>query len=98
MGNADGKRVSLEIVGIFLSGSESKQPEGMDSVNRIENQIFIDNESYTGLSDNAGYRKIAVYTKKPDQVDVLVQELKDFWAAEWRSPLLIYYIVSWRCR
>lgn len=78
LGNANGKRVSLEIVGIFLSGSESKQPEGMDAVNRIENQIFIDNSSYSDLFGMDGYAKVAVYCKNPEQLSLLEEELNNY--------------------
>ena len=76
--NTNGKRVPLEIVGIFLSGNESKQPEGMDSVNRIENQIFIDNISYSDLFGMDGYAKVAVYCKNPEQLSLLEEELNKY--------------------
>lgn len=78
VGTETGSMINVKIIGVFVAGSERNQMDTLPAVNRIENQIFIDNESYTGLFDNAGYRKIAVYTKNPDQIDVLVQELKDF--------------------
>ena len=78
VGTETGSAINVKIIGVFVAGSERNQMDTLPAVNRIENQIFIDNESYKGLFDNAGYRKIAVYTKKPDQIDVLVQELKDF--------------------
>ena len=78
VGTETGSVINVKIIGVFVAGSERNQMDTLPAVNRIENQIFIDNESYTGLYDNAGYRKIAVYTKNPDQIDVLVQELKDF--------------------
>lgn len=78
VGTETGSVTNVKIIGVFVAGSERNQMDTLPAVNRIENQIFIDNESYKGLFDNAGYRKIAVYTKKPDQIDVLVQELKDF--------------------
>ena len=43
--NDNGEMISVSIIGIFLSGSERKQTEKMDSVNRIENQLFIDRKS-----------------------------------------------------
>ena len=76
--NTNGKRVSLEIVGIFLSGNESRQPEGMDSVNRIENQIFIDNSSYSDLFETEGYAKVAVYCKNPEQLSLLEEKLNKY--------------------
>ena len=76
--NTNGKQLSLEIVGIFLSGNESRQPEGMDSVNRIENQIFIDNISYSDLFETDGYTKVAVYCKNPEQLNVLEEKLNNY--------------------
>ncbi len=76
--NSNGKQVSLEIIGIFLSGNESRQPDGMDSVNRIENQIFIDNVSYSDLFEADGYTKVAVYCKNPGQLSVLKEELENY--------------------
>ena len=78
LGSANGKRASLEIVGIFLSGSESKQPDGMESVNRIENQIFIDNVSYSDLFEMDGFTKVAVYCKNPEQLSLLEEELNKY--------------------
>lgn len=78
VGTETGSVINVKIIGVFVAGSERNQMDTLPAVNRIENQIFIDNESYTGLFDNAGYRKIAVYTKNPDQIDVLAQELEDF--------------------
>ena len=76
--STNGKRVSLEIVGIFLSGNESRQPEGMDSVNRIENQIFIDNVSCSDLFGTDGYAKVAAYCKDPEQLSVLEEKLDNY--------------------
>jgi len=78
VGTETGSVIDVKIIGVFVAGSERNQMDTLSAVNRIENQIFIDNESYAGLFDNAGYRKIAVYTKNPDKIDVLVQELEDF--------------------
>ena len=61
VGTETGSVINVKIIGVFVAGSERNQMDTLPAVNRIENQIFIDNESY-------------------------------------RSPLLIYYIVSWRCR
>lgn len=78
VGTETGSVINVKVIGVFVAGGERNQIDTLPAVNRIENQIFIDNESYTGLSDNAGYRKIAVYTKNPDQIDALVQELEDY--------------------
>ncbi len=78
VGTETGSVINVKVIGVFVAGGERNQMDTLPAVNRIENQIFIDNESYTGLSDNAGYHKIAVYTKNPDQIDALVQELEDY--------------------
>ncbi len=78
VGTETGSVINVKVIGVFVAGGERNQMDTLPAVNRIENQIFIDNESYAGLSDNAGYRKIAVYTKNPDQIDALVQELEDY--------------------
>ena len=74
--NAEGKIISLKIVGLFLSGSERKQTEKMDSVNRIENQIFVDNESYSQFLGNTGYYKVSVYCKNPEQLSMMEEQLR----------------------
>ena len=78
VGTETGSVINVKIIGVFVAGSERNQMDTLPAVNRIENQIFIDNESYTGLFDRVGYHKIVVYTKNPDQIDVLVQELEGF--------------------
>ena len=78
VGTENGSVISVKIIGVFVAGSERNQMDTLPAVNRVENQIFVDNESYLGLFDHAGYPKIAVYTKNPDQIDVLVRELEEF--------------------
>ncbi len=78
VGTETGNVISVKIIGVFAAGSERNQMDTLPAVNRIENQIFIDNGSYTELFDRVGYHKIVVYTKNPDQIDVLVQELEGF--------------------
>ena len=78
VGTETGRVIGVKIIGVFTAGSERNQIDTLPAVNRIENQIFIDNESFGELFDQAGYRKIAVYTKNPDQIDVLVQGLEGF--------------------
>ena len=50
----------------------------MNSVNRIENQIFIDNISYWDLFGMEGYAKVAVYCKNPEQLNVLEEKLNKY--------------------
>lgn len=73
---AEGKTVDVKIIGFFSTGSERKQSDTMSSVQRIENQIFIDNHSYSKLFEDSGFYKVAVYTKSPEQLEKLSSELK----------------------
>ena len=77
VGTENGTVISVKIIGIFSAGSERNQMDTLPAVNRVENQIFIDNASYRELFEHAGYQKIAVYTKSPDRIEVLVRELED---------------------
>ena len=43
---------------------------------RIENQIFIDNVSFTKIFGETGYEKTAVYTKDPGQIESLETKLQ----------------------
>ncbi|MCI6467284.1 MAG: ABC transporter permease [Faecalicatena sp.] len=72
---ADGKTVTARITGLFQSGSEGKQESGTLSCARIENQIFIDNDTYRELSGDTGFEKMAVYVKSPDQLKTLETKL-----------------------
>ncbi|MDE6389423.1 MAG: ABC transporter permease [Lachnospiraceae bacterium] len=78
VGTEAGRMIGVKIIGIFAAGSERNQMDTLPAVNRIENQIFIDNESYEGLFGDVGYHKTAVYTKSPDRIEILVKELDDF--------------------
>lgn len=78
VGTETGSVINVRIIGVFAAGSERKQMDTLASVNRVENQIFIDNESYMELFGKAEYHKIAVYIKNPEQMDALGQRLKEF--------------------
>ena len=78
VGTETGSVINVKIIGVFVAGSERNQMDTLPAVNRIENQIFIDNQSRMGVFDNVGYHKIAVYAKNPDQMDVLVRQLEEF--------------------
>ena len=78
VGMETGSVINVRIIGVFAAGSERKQMDTLASVNRVENQIFIGNESYMELFGKAEYHKIAVYIKNPEQMDVLGQRLKEF--------------------
>ena len=76
----DGINVSAEIIGLFISGSERKQSDTTLAVNRIENHIFIDNNTYSEMFENYGYYEIAVYAKNPEELDILETELSSIFS------------------
>lgn len=73
----DGKTVSAEIVGLFTSvgNTEKRQTNTVTSVNRIENQIFVDTETYCTLVKESEFYKAVVYTKNPQQISDLEKEV-----------------------
>ena len=74
----NGTKVSVQIIGIFMSAGnvEKDQPTETTAVNRIENQIFIDNSTYKELFKEAEFEKLCVYSKRPEKLDVLETSLQ----------------------
>lgn len=74
----NGTKVSVQIIGIFMSAGnvEKDQPSKTTAVNRIENQIFIDNSTYKELFKEAEFEKLCVYSKRPEKLDVLETSLQ----------------------
>lgn len=74
----DETMVSVEITGIFKSAgnAEKEQPAETTSVNRIENQIFIDNDTYKELLKGTGFDKLSIYSKRPESLDALETSLQ----------------------
>ena len=56
--------------------AEKDQPSETTAVNRIENQIFIDNSTYKELFKEAEFEKICIYSKRPEKLDVLETSLQ----------------------
>lgn len=77
IGTKTGKTVTVKITGMYITGNERNQMDTLSSADRLENRIFIDNDSYKELFDTATYYKIAVYIKNPNQTAVLEQEVKE---------------------
>ena len=72
---AEGINVTANIIGLFFSGNERKQSASTLSVNRIENLMFIDNNTYSEMFENYGYYEVAVYAKNPEDLEKLEAEL-----------------------
>nr|WP_317283626.1 ABC transporter permease [uncultured Sellimonas sp.] len=73
----NGKIVSAEIIGLFSSvgNTEKRQTDTTTSVNRIENQIFVDTETYCTLVNGKEFYKAVVYTKNPQRISELEKEV-----------------------
>ena len=48
--------------------AEKDQPSKTTAVNRIENQVFIDNSTYKELFKEAEFEKLCVYSKKTRKI------------------------------
>ncbi|MBS5150724.1 MAG: ABC transporter permease [Butyricicoccus pullicaecorum] len=75
--NEHGKTITATVRGLFLSGNEHQQDNTLDSLYRIENQIFIDTKSYTTLFDSDQFNRLIVYTDQPEQTETLAEKLQE---------------------
>lgn len=75
--NEHGKTISATVCGLFLSGNEHQQDNTLDSLYRIENQIFIDTKSYTTLFNSDQFNQLIVYTDQPGQTEALAEKLQE---------------------
>lgn len=75
--NEHGKTITVTVCGLFLSGNEHQQDNTLDSLYRIENQIFIDTKSYTTLFNSDQFNQLIVYTDQPGQTEALAEKLQE---------------------
>ncbi len=80
----NGTKVSVQIIGIFKSAgnAEKDQPTETMAINRIENQVFIDNSTYKELFKEAEFEKLCIYSKRPEKLDVLEISLQKIFGNE----------------
>lgn len=71
----NGRKAKSKIIGLFSAGNEEKQPRDTLSSQRIENQIFMDNETFSHLFEGKGYYKLAAYTSRPQQLAQTQEQL-----------------------
>lgn len=71
-----GKTVTVEVIGEYLAGNESRQEKSTLAVYRVENQIYIDNTAYLELFGD-GFYKVSAYTGQPDLLGSLSGEVQD---------------------
>ena len=90
--NEHGKTITVTVCGLFLSGNEHQQNNTLDSLYRIENQIFIDIKSYTTLFNSDQFNQLIVYTDQPRQTEALAEELQELFGekAEVTSSDVLY--------
>lgn len=90
--NEHGKTISATVCGLFLSGNEHQQDNTLDSLYRIENQIFIDAKSYIALFGADRFNRLIVYTDQPEQTETLAEKLQELLGekAEVTSSDLLY--------
>ena len=72
----NGKTVTVEVIGEYLTGKESRQEKSTLAVHRMENQIYIDNTAYLELSDGSGFYKVSACTGQPKLLDPLAERIK----------------------
>ena len=90
--NEHGKTITVTVCGLFLSGNEHQQNNTLDSLYRIEHQIFIDIKSYTTLFNSDQFNQLIVYTDQPGQTEALAEELQELFGekAEVTSSDVLY--------
>ena len=90
--NEHGKTITVTVCGLFLSGNEHQQNNTLDSLYRIENQIFIDIKSYTTLFNSDQFNQLIVYTDQQGQTEALAEELQELFGekAEVTSSDVLY--------
>lgn len=76
--NSDGKKLTVPIIGLFRSvgNVEKDQPDATDALNRIENQIFVDQDSYKRCFEIVSYDSLCVYLENPKDADALKNTLR----------------------
>ncbi len=77
--SGNGAAVSVPITGLFRSAGriEEKQPTSAAAVNRIENQIFLDNETCKELQKDSSFYQLSIYTENPENMDALQNQVQE---------------------
>lgn len=75
----NGDTVSVTITGLFRSAGriEDKQPAAATAVNRIENQIFIDNGTCKELLKDSSFYQLSIYTENPENINSLRSQVQE---------------------
>lgn len=72
-----GATVTATVIGLYLTGNETRQDASTLSVYRMENQIFSDQLTWSQLMGDGGYIKVSAYTSQPELLNDLSQSIRD---------------------
>ena len=75
--NEEGKKTTVEIIGEYLAGNETRQEKETLALYRQENQIYIDNTAYLELFREKGFYKLSAYVSQPELLDSLAGEMQE---------------------
>ena len=75
--NEEGKKTTVEIIGEYLAGNETRQEKETLALYRQENQIYIDNTVYLELFGEKGFYKLSAYVSQPELLDSLAGEMQE---------------------
>ena len=75
--NEEGKKTTVEIIGEYLAGNETRQEKETLALYRQENQIYIDNTAYLELFGEKGFYKLSAYVSQPELLDSLAGEIQE---------------------
>ena len=75
--NEEGKKTTVEIIGEYLVGNETRQEKDTLALYRQENQIYIDNTAYLELFGEKGFYKLSAYVSQPELLDSLAGEMQE---------------------
>ena len=75
--NEEGKKTTVEIIGEYLAGNETRQEKETPALYRQENQIYIDNTAYLELFGEKGFYKLYAYVSQPELLDSLAGEMQE---------------------
>ncbi|OUO72612.1 ABC transporter ATP-binding protein [Blautia sp. An249] len=75
--NEEGKKTTVEIIGEYLAGNETRQEKENLALYRQENQVYIDNTAYLELFGEKGFYKLSAYVSQPELLDSLAGEMQE---------------------
>lgn len=75
--NEEGKKTTVEIIGEYLAGNETRQEKETLALYRQENQIYMDNTAYLELFGEKGFYKLSAYVSQPELLDSLAGEMQE---------------------